>query len=1197
MSKRKWNHPEASKEELGTNAVSTKVWRNAGDLEDTRQLREWVDREFPRAAEMMHDEDDRENTRRDFLKLMGASTALAGFGLASCRRPEALIVPYIDSVEWTIPGKQLYYATSMPSANGSVPLVAANYEGRPTKLEPNKNFPGGKGADAMVQASILGLYDPARSRNYLSEGKVIKKADAEKALADYVKSGKVGFIFGEDDSLTRSAMVGKLRAKYAGSKFYAYEALAGAGKKASAAGIFGKHVQIKADFSKAKKILAVDCDFLELDKQGDTKGFYDRRRPEGPGYDADPIVYEKELNRLYSVEPTFTVTGGMADHRAPLAPSQMAGFIEDIATVIDGGSPKHFTGDKAFWVQECAKDLATGDGVVLLGSRYDKELHDAVFAINSKIGAYDNGLLVARVQKKHAELGSLEDFGKDVAALETIIFITPANPVYENATIGGKTFCELVEGKNLVHLGCEVNATANASCLHIPAAHYLESWSDGFSGDEGIYTVVQPMIYPLYGGIQEFELLDALTQDKIELHSSLSDESGISPAYNAVKGTFEQYVKSSSDAFSKKTNWTELLRLGFNADLKYSVAGSGTAPAAGLKILAEPTSAKNADLVFAADYSVYDGRYINNAWLQEAPDPISKVTWDNAIYMSPQTAMDLDLYDEIVELEKREAAWWAALGIDKDSKYQKTSVSEDGEGASLFGPMVKVTVGGNSVEAVVIIAFGMADNVISFPLGYGQGHDEHWDEHFKGGVIDYDQSADNVSTVGVNSGFNAYPLKSVDYFAEGKDVSIEKVEGKRYKLARTQEHHAMYGRSLAREISTLEVTKDGGHKQDYEAQLKNVSKQGMDSHMPQNISLYKFEGNAKDTFGNKVDQEFLWDKSHQWAMSIDLSTCTGCSACLVACQAENNIPVVGKTQVAMGREMHWIRMDRYFAEPGHAHVGTLDEERAKEGKDKKKHYPEPVNPSKDWNTPLEMIPNPVACVQCESAPCETVCPVNATVHTEDGLNSMAYNRCIGTRYCANNCPYKARRFNFFDYNKRNPLVNKNLYKGPLGEKQEGDSKHLQRNPNVSVRMRGVMEKCTYCVQRLQAAKIDAKQNVKKAVQKSGRPSIEFKATNELLMAPANSVTVACQDACSAGSILFGNLLNLDDNIQKTKAIRAEDKGLEKNIQGAYANPRTYDLLNYIGTRPRTSYMARVKNPNPQMGIVAKKVGRATIHMH
>ncbi len=1177
MSKRKWNHPEVPAEDLGN-----KVWRSAGELEDTPGLRQWVDREFPRASEQMRDEEDQETTRRSFLKLMGASTALAGFGLAACRRPEALIVPYINSVEWSIPGKPSYYATAMPSANGALSLVATYHEGRPTKLEPNK-LAGTAGVGSMAQASILDLYDPARSRNFLAKGEKITKAAAIEKLEKFTKSGKIGFVFGEDDSLTRTELITQLRAKYTNAKFYGYEALAGAGRRASAAQIFGKHAVVKADFSKAKRILSLDSDFLDLDKQGDTKGFYDRRRPEGADYNEDPIKYAKELNRLYSVEPTYTVTGGMADHRAPLAPSQIAAFIQDLAAEISGGAASgKFDADKTAWIKACAADLKTGGGVVLLGSRYDKELHDAVYAINSKIGAYQTGVLVARTEKKHAQLGSIEDFAKDAGSLDTVILATPANPVYENPSLGGKDFNEIVKSKNVVQWGIHVNASANAADLHIPAAHYLESWSDGFSGDEGRYTLVQPLILPLYGGIQEFELLTGLLGDKIELHNSLSDDKAVSPAYTAVKTTFEKKVKVSSDAFANKTNFKDLVRTGFTADYKYATAGNGSGVAAALTVVAAPTSPAKPDVVFVTDYSVYDGRYINNSWLQEAPDPMSKLTWDNAAYMSPQTAKDLGLYEDLVELEKLEKAWWANLGIATETGVKTTPVPQDGGGPSLFGPMVKVSVGGKSVDAVVIVAFGMADNVISLPLGYGQGYDEHWAEEFRGGAIDYDKdSSKNVSSVGVNTGFDAYPLRNgQDYFAANTEVTVEKIEDKRYKLARTQEHHSMYGRALAREISTLPAVKTGGHTQDYAKQLDNVAKQGLDSHVPQNISLYKFE----DRDGKK----HLWDQSHQWAMSIDLSTCTGCSACLVACQAENNIPVVGKTQVAMGREMHWIRMDRYFAEPGHAdHADDLKLGEA------------PSNPSQDWNTPLEVIPNPVACVQCESAPCETVCPVNATVHTEDGLNSMAYNRCIGTRYCANNCPYKARRFNFFDYNKRNPLLHKNLYKGPLGEKQVGDSKSLQRNPNVTVRMRGVMEKCTYCVQRLQSAKIDAKANVKKAVQKSGKPSYEFNADgkqdmNKMLMAPANSVKVACQDACEAGAIVFGNILNPDDDIQKTKKIKEEN--LEANIQGTYANPRTYDLLNYIGTRPRTSYMARVKNPNPAMKS-ATKVGRATIHMH
>ena len=1154
MSKRKWHHPEVPAEERGT-----KVWRSAGELEDTSGLRQWVDREFPRASEMMRDEEDQENTRRSFLKLMGASTALAGLGLASCRRPESLIVPFVDSVEWTIPGKPTYYATNMPSSHGATPLVAINYEGRPTKLESNKQSPDSNGVDSFVSASILNLYDPARSRYFLSTGEAIPREDALTKLTKYTESGKFGIVFGDDDSLTRTELIGKIKAKHAGAKFYSYEALAGAGKKASDSAIFGKHASVKADFAKAGKILSIDCDFLELDKQGSLKGFYDRRRPEGANYDEDPIAYQSKLNRLYCVEPTYSVTGGMADHRAPLAPSQMGKFVAQLANIL-GVAPAPadaFSGKKLEWIKECATDLQSGEGLVVLGSRYDKELHDVVYLINEKLGAFASGALVARKGKQHADLGSIEDFAEDAGSLDTVILLTEANPFYENPTVGGKPFTDLVKGKNVVHWGVNTNASANAACLHIPAAHYLESWSDTFSGDAGHYAVVQPMILPLYNGIQELELLIALATGE-SLHDS-SDERLVSPAYNAVKEVFAKKVKG---------DWNALLRFGFNADFKYEVVKAAKKPSAAIKELAAP-SIEKPDLIFATDYSVYDGRYINNSWLQEAPDPISKLTWDNAVYMSPSTAKELGLYDEIVELEKAEKAWWANLGIATGTDVKTTPVSEDGEGPSLFGPMVNVTVGDNSVEAVVIVAFGMADNVISFPLGYGQGCDEDWKDHYKG-KVDIKANPKNVSSVGVNTGFNAYELRTQsDYFATG--ITIEKVEDRRYKLARTQEHHSMYGRALAREISTMDTEPDGhDHKKDYAEQLKTVRKQGMDSHIPQNVDQYKPVSNAKDEDGN--DRKHLWDKSHQWAMTVDLSTCTGCNACLVACQAENNIPVVGKVQVAMGREMHWVRMDRYFAE-------TEDD-----------------SATDDWEKPVEMIPNPVACVQCESAPCETVCPVNATVHSEDGLNTMAYNRCIGTRYCANNCPYKARRFNFFDYNKRNPLLHKNLYKGPFGKKQEGDAKSLQRNPNVSVRMRGVMEKCTYCVQRLQAAKIDAKQNVKKAIQKSGKPSTEFKVDHELLMAPANSVNVACQDACTAGSIVFGNLLNMKDNIQKTKALRDEDKNLPAHIEGEYKNPRTYDMLSYLGVRPRTSYMARVKNPNVKMPD-AKNVGRATINMH
>lgn len=374
----------------------------------------------------------------------------------------------------------------------------------------------------------------------------------------------------------------------------------------------------------------------------------------------------------------------------------------------------------------------------------------------------------------------------------------------------------------------------------------------------------------------------------------------------------------------------------------------------------------------------------------------------------------------------------------------------------------------------------------------------------------------------------------------------------------------MYGRALAREISTLPT--EGAHGKDFAAQIAGVAKQGMDAHAPENISLYKPQGSTTWHDEAKANKH-LFDERQQWAMTIDLSNCTGCNACLVACQAENNIPIVGKEQVARGREMHWIRMDRYFAS-----TAVYD----KKGKAVVDSHGEPVF---DEDNP-EMIPQPIACMQCESAPCETVCPVNATIHSEDGLNTMAYNRCIGTRYCANNCPYKVRRFNFFDYNKRNPLIDKNLYHGPLGKKAVGEAPHLQNNPNVTVRMRGVMEKCTYCVQRIQSAKGKVKANLKKKAVAAGGLSANVKIDDSELRPKCDSVRVACQDACPASAITFGNMMDGDD----------------ATVMRSRNSARNYELLHYIGTIPRTTYLARVKNPNPLMPG-AHAIGRATINMH
>ncbi|MEK7950598.1 TAT-variant-translocated molybdopterin oxidoreductase [Luteolibacter soli] len=1105
MSKRIWQHPEVP---AGETTVS---WRSLGQLEDTPEFRSWMEREFPQGVAEMDNEEDAETSRRSFLKLMGASTALAGFGMAACRRPESYIVPYNKAPEWIIPGKATYYASSRPSASGAVPLVVTTFEGRPTKVAPNSLHPDVTGTDAFTQASVLDLYSPSRSRKVLKQGKPSSRAEFEAALAALAadKSAKVGFVFGADVSPTRSRLAKELAAKFSGAKFYSYEALSG-GK------VFGDGVRAVADFAKADRVVALDCDFACLDFQGSTIPFFERRKPEGKDYSKKADA--SSMNRLYAVESAFSLTGGMADHRLRVAPSQLAGIAAYIGRElgVSGGTPT--TDDKTIsWLAPLVADLkeAKGKAIVLAGSRLPDAIQTLVASINEKLGNVGEGKALRYVRTENEGFGDIAKLKADLdgAAVETVILLTPANPILD-APADLKIADAFAKAKTVIHFGERTDATALAATWHVPTSHYLESWSDARTVN-GVYTVVQPMILPLYSDCaSELEVLSALLADDGKLVTGEAADGKPSPAYDAVRKTFETVGGKGSEP------WKKLLRDGFHAGTKFETvaatlaAGAAAAPAAG----AEGTY----EIVFATDSSIYDGRWIDNGWLQEAPDPISKLCWDNAALIAPQTAKDMDLYHEIVELEKV-----SALG-------KRTNVGEDGEGEHRTGPMIKITVNGATIEIPVMISFGQAEKTIVLPLGYGQGFND--EDKFNRGP----KNTGTVGLVGVNSGFNVYPLRTsaAPYFVTG--ATVEKAN-KRYPLAVIQEHHAMYGRALAREVSTMTDEEKGS----FATQLEGVKKQGNDAHAPENTSLYKQQNNK--------GVPHLSDTLHQWAMSIDLSSCMGCNACLIACQAENNIPIVGKDQVARGREMHWIRMDRYYAIDEHNKF-------------------DPGSPS--------FVPQPVACVQCESAPCETVCPVNATVHTEDGLNAMAYNRCIGTRYCANNCPYKARRFNFFDYNKRNPLIAHNLYKGPFGEKQVGTAPHLQRNPNVSVRMRGVMEKCTYCVQRLKDAKIRQKRGQKQEALLAGKASPDSNVTTHTLRIPVDSVKVACQEACPAGGIEFGNMLD----------------GAEAVVNRAKGVDRNYDLLNYIGTKPRTSYLARVKNPNEHMPD-APFIGKATIHMH
>jgi MoCo/4Fe-4S cofactor protein with predicted Tat translocation signal len=1130
MSKRIWHHPEVPADE------TTVAWRSAGQLEDTPEFRNWLEREFPQGAAEMGDEAEAETTRRSFLKLMGASTALAGFGMAACRRPEAHLVPYSQSPEWVIPGKATYYASAMPRPHGVTPLVVTSFEGRPTKVAPNRLHPDAEGTDAFAQASVLDLYSPSRSRNFLANGKSVARADFEKALATLAadKSAKIGFVFGTDDSPTRNRLRSELKTKFGNARFYQYEALTGEASKA-----LGDGVKLVADFSKADRIVSLDCDFVGTDPIGPTGSFFARRKPEGKTYENAPD--ETTMNRLYCVEAAYSLTGGMADHRLRIAASQVLNVAAQLARRL---TPELVSGvgvikddHQLKWIQGLLADLDAnrGKSIILAGSRQPAAVHHLALAINLALGNIGEGKPLTAVTTGNTGLGSLADLKKDIEAgnVETLVLLTPANPLYDApADLNfAESFAKL---KTSIHLGPRTDATAHAATWHVPAAHYLESWSDACSAS-GVHTIVQPMILPLYPDcVSELELLLAFLADDGKLLNGEGEEGAASPAHTAVRATFA--AAAPGDAA-----WKSMLRDGFHAGSKYPAATpklSATAADEITAAVANPPGKDSIEVIFATDASLYDGRWIDNGWLQESPDPISKLSWDNAALIAPKTAKELGIYDEIIAAEN-----WRALG------------SPDGEGENRKSPLIKLIVNGKAIEIAALISFGQAEYTIVIPLGYGQGYNAENQLGLK------PVNTTHVGLVGVNRGFNAYPLRTskTPYLAPGGIATL--VRKKAYPVALVQEHGAMYGRAIAREISTIE-SKD--HKGDFQKQLANVKFQGNDSHAPTNISLYK----PHDRDGKPL----INDPLHQWGMSIDLSSCMGCNACLVACQAENNIPIVGKEQVAKGREMHWIRMDRYFATQEFA----VDEHGTRIKDKKTGEYVK--NPEWVRDNPA-FVPQPVACVQCESAPCESVCPVNATVHTPDGLNAMAYNRCIGTRYCANNCPYKARRFNYFDYNKRNPLIAHNLNKGPLGETKVGDAPHLQRNPNVTVRMRGVMEKCTYCVQRLKDAVIRQKRGQKQEALVAGQPSTAMEVTTATLRIRVDAVKTACQDACPAEAITFGNLLDGD-----TSAL-GRSKALARN----------YDLLNYVGTRPRTSYLARVKNPNKDMPD-APYIGKATIHM-
>jgi molybdopterin-containing oxidoreductase family iron-sulfur binding subunit len=995
----------------GAPAPAKKYWQTLDELEGPARLRAMLDREFAAGAAEPPDG----NSRRTVLKLMAASFGLAG--LTACRRPVERILPFSRGVEDLIPGKPMHYATAMPFAGDGLGLLVEVHDGRPTKIEGNPDHPSSRGAaSAFAQASVLNLYDPDRSKEVLEGGKASTWAKFEGAVQalNHGKGEGLRFLSGAISSPALEAVKKAVLDKYPQARWVEYEPFGPDNARLGAQLAFGQWVDAVPAFDKAAVILALDDDFLGLDAPtvAPTKQFAQGRR-----------VHEEhgELNRLYAVEAQFSLTGAMAEHRLRMKVAEVQAFTQDLAVELEAlpGTLRVLqpAADKrGKFLQAVAKDLKAHAGkcLVTAGPRQPAVVHAIVHAINQKLGNFGATVSFAK--------GPEATYTSQVAALAKLVEEIRGGQVKTLVMLGGNPCytapADLDFAANLqkvavsIHLGAEVDETARSATWHLPEAHYLEAWGDVRSAG-GAVAIQQPAIEPIFGGRSALEVA--------ALVAGLPKTKG----YEIVRDAW----LAQWPAERREAQWREVLKSGVAGTLRAAdqkVAVDTGKVAAAVQAAPKP-AVDGIEVAFYPGSATYDGRFANNGWLQEAPDPITKITWGNAVIMSPATAKKLKLVPERQEGER------VITGVD----LSQLDAS----------PVVTVSKGNLKIEGRLWVQPGHADDAVSVAAGYGRTE---------------------AGRVAKGIGFNAYRARTTagHDFASGFAVADT---GRKERHATTQKWFEQAGRPIVREASLAE----------YRKEPKVIEE--MAGHLPPLEAIYKPHD---------------YSKGYQWGMAIDLTSCTGCNACVVACVSENNIPVVGREQVLRGREMHWIRMDRYY---------TGDE-----------------------NDP-QSVTQAMPCAQCENAPCENVCPVAATVHSPEGLNDMAYNRCVGTRYCQNNCPFKVRRFNYFNYHKKTTEIEK-----------------MAANPDVTVRMRGVMEKCTYCVQRIQEARIAAKTD--------GRREIRD-----------GEIVTACQQTCPADAIVFGNINDPESRVSRLKK-----------------QERNYALLAELNIRPRTTYLAKLRNPNPEL---------------
>ena len=979
-------------------------WRSLDELADTPEFQRLVAQEFPGLEGDLVDP----ATRRDFLKVLGASLGLAG--MVSCRWPKQLIVPAARP-EGRTPGVPQQFASALELAGAAVGVLVTSYDGRPVKIEGNPLHPASRGAaSAQAQAAVLELYDPDRSRSPVRrEGgrEYVRTATefAEFATAHFAGLRAVGgrglVVLGEaSGSPTLARLAGRLRSELPAARWVEWEPVSFDAERGGLRQAFGAALRPVLHLDAARVVVCLDADPLAAhpDALRHARDWAKGRRAE-----------DGEMSRMYAAEGALTLTGAAADHRLALRTSEVGGLALLLARELARRSvalpealrvaAANAEGDglpraAIAFAARAAADLAAaaGRGLVVAGPRQPVEVHAAAHLINAALGA--TGTTVTYVadpqpqRPPHAE--ALRGLAAAIAAgdVSTLVVLGGNPAVTAPADLGFAAL--LARVPTSIHLGLWDDETGRACAWHVPRAHVLESWGDALGWD-GTVSVVQPLIEPLFGGVTPIELVARLLGD------------ATTAPHELVRTTFAGLIGGDFEA-----GWARTLHDGV-------LAGSA-APVVAVQAvtgsLAMPQALAGLEAVFAPDASVWDGRYANNAWLQELPDPLTRICWDNAALLGPATA--------------------ARLGV-------------------RHGDLATVAVGGRSLDIAVYVLPGVADDTVVLPLGYGRAA---------------------AGTVGNGVGFDTYRLRTTATLGFAGGATLTKT-GRRHLLATTQDHHAIDEVGL----------REQGHRVG-----ELVREATLDEYLrdPQVIAHAAHEPKPLPLFA-----ELDGKGEHQWGMVIDLSACIGCNACSIACQAENNIAVVGKKQVAKGREMHWIRVDRYFR-----------------GK--------PETPTVAFQ--------PVTCQHCENAPCEQVCPVAATVHSDEGLNQMVYNRCVGTRYCSNNCPYKVRRFNFFNYFKNPSNLEKMLH-----------------NPEVTVRARGVMEKCTFCVQRIEAVKIVAKND--------RRPIRD------------GEVVPACAQTCPTDAIVFGDLRDPASRVTKL-----------------FGHRRSYALLGELNVQPRNRFLARLTNP-------------------